>query len=80
MVRIRPLSGVVDGLPLHNTDLVQRLTLVYRVEPADGAQELAALVEETYDLVEQHLPQVDVGWLRAVFRYRRPVWDHAPPT
>jgi predicted nucleotidyltransferase len=61
-------------------DLVRRLSRVYQVAPAEGAYELTALVEETYTLVEQHFPQVDVAWLRSVFHYQRPVWDHAPPT
>ena len=60
-------------------DLVQRLRQVYQLEPAHGAHELAGLVEEMYDLIEKQLPQIDVGWLRTVFRYHRPVWDHAPP-
>lgn len=61
-------------------DLVARLSRVYQVAPAEGARELAALVEETYTLVEQQLPQVNVTWLRSVFHYRRPIWDQAPPT
>lgn len=60
-------------------DLVGRLRGVYQVEPAAGAQKLATLVEETYDLIETHLPEIDVARLRDLFRYRRPVWEQAPP-
>jgi hypothetical protein len=74
------LDIVAERLQHKPDALVQRLTRVYQVEPAVGAQALTALVEETYSLVEQHLPQVDVAWLRTVFHYRRPVWDQAPPT
>lgn len=73
------LNVVVERLRYKPDDLLQRLTRVYQVEPAIAAHELAALVEETYDLVEQHLPQVGVERLRTIFRYRRPVWDDAPP-
>jgi len=73
------LDVVAERLRYKPADLVQRLGRVYQVEPANGAQQLSTLVEESYDLVEQHLPQVDVAWLRAVFHYRRPLWDHAPP-
>ncbi|TME00571.1 MAG: hypothetical protein E6I80_25445 [Chloroflexi bacterium] len=52
---------------------------VYQVEPAEGAQCIAALVEETYDLVEQHVPGIDVDRLRRIFRYRRPFWKQPPP-
>lgn len=60
-------------------DFMKRLARVYQVAPADGARELADLVEETYTLVEHHFPQIDVAWLRAVFRYQRPLWDNMPP-
>lgn len=73
------LDVVAERLQYKPDDLVRRLTQVYQVEPAAGAHELSKLVDETYDLVEQHLPQVDVAWLRAVFHYQRPAWDEAPP-
>jgi hypothetical protein len=74
------LDVVAERLPLAPPDLVQRLAQVYQVEPAEGAHQLAALVEETYDLVEKHMPTVDVDWLRRVFRYRRPIWSEQPPS
>jgi len=73
------LDVVAERLAQKPADLVRRLRQVYQVDPATGADELAALVEETHDLIEKQLPQIDVAWLRAVFRYRRPVWDQAPP-
>ena len=36
---------------------------------------LTALVEETHDLVEEHLPEIDVERLREILRYERPLWD-----
>jgi hypothetical protein len=74
------LNVVAERFAHKPPDLVQRLTRVYRVEPADGARALAELVEETYDLIEQQMPQIDVARLRAIFRYRRPAWDDTPPT
>ena len=73
------LDVVAERLVQKPPDLVRRLGQVYQVDPVSGAHELAALVEETYDLIEKQLPQIDVAWLRAVFRYRRPAWDQAPP-
>jgi hypothetical protein len=72
------LDVIAAQLRYKPEDLVRRLSRVYQVAPAEGAQELTALVEETYDLVEQHVPQVDVAHLRSVFHYRRPIWDEAP--
>lgn len=74
------LDVISERLTQQPVDLAQRLRQVYRLDPASGANELARLVEDTYDLIEKQLPQVDVGWLRTVFRYRRPAWDQAPPT
>ena len=38
---------------------------------SDGAAALCDLVEATYDLVEQHLPDVDVELLCTAFRSAR---------
>jgi predicted nucleotidyltransferase len=73
------LDVVVARLRIAPPQLARRLKQVYQLSPSDGAQRLAALVEETYDLVEQHLPTIDVDHLRHVFRYQRPVWRERPP-
>lgn len=73
------LNVVTERLAQKPPHLVQRLTHVYQVDPAMGAHELAALVEETYDLIEKQLPQIDTARLCTIFRYRRPTWDQAPP-
>jgi hypothetical protein len=67
------LDVVSDRLAQKPVDLMRHLRQVYQLEPAEGAQELVKLVEETYDLVEKQFPQIDVGWLRTVFHSRRPV-------
>jgi hypothetical protein len=59
-------------------DLRRRLNDVFELGPAEGCHILTELVEETYDLIDRHLPQVNVDRLRRVFRYQRPVLD-APP-
>ncbi len=73
------LDVLLDRLQMAPADLANRLKRPYQVEPAAGAQYVAALVEETYDLIEQHLPGIDVERLRRIFRYRRPAWDQPPP-
>lgn len=72
------LDVVGQSLPLRPDDLVPRLNAVFRADPAHGANLLAALVEETYDLVERQLPAIDVAWLRSIFRHRRQPCDDAP--
>jgi hypothetical protein len=51
---------------------------VFVADPRAAAGDLAALVEETYDLIEQHVPEVDAEELRRWFRYRRHPWEHEP--
>jgi hypothetical protein len=72
------LDVVIKQLEHRPDDLLRRLRQVYEVTPEKGAQELTALVEETYTIVEQQFPQVDVKWLRNVFYYQRSLWDEAP--
>jgi predicted nucleotidyltransferase len=74
------LDVVAERLRYKPDDLVRRFSQVYQVAPDQGAHELTALVEETYTLIEQQFPQVDVAWLRSVFHYQRPFWDDAPPS
>ena len=73
------LDLVTERLEVKPKNLTQRLKQIYHEEPAEGAQVLTELVEETYDLIETHLPEIDVEWLRRVFRYQRPILDKAPP-
>ena len=68
----------MSGLDIAPADFYGRLRRVFQSEPATAARELQALVEEVYNLVEQEMPEVDVDWLRRVFRWRRQPWD-APP-
>ncbi|MFD7154129.1 hypothetical protein ACFV9C_06015 [Kribbella sp. NPDC059898] len=66
------------NLDLAPDDLDRRLRQVFAVAPANAAEMLAELVEETFTLVETELPEVDITRLRAIFRHRRPPLDHPP--
>jgi hypothetical protein len=56
-------------LPVAPPNLAGRLA---RVSAAPAPEE--ALVDETYDLVDTHLPDVDVARLRAIFHFSRQPW------
>ncbi|HEX2187178.1 MAG TPA: hypothetical protein VHN78_16925 [Chloroflexota bacterium] len=64
-------------LPLGPQDLAARLRRVPHQTPQAAAATLTALVEESYDLVTQHLPEVDAERLRAIFRFARRPWPPA---
>jgi hypothetical protein len=71
------LDMVTEKLVIKPVNLTHRPKKVYLFEPAEGAKSLTTLVEETYNLIEVHLPEVDVDWLRHVFRYQHPALDQA---
>jgi hypothetical protein len=58
-------------LRLAPPSLADRLRAVFDQPAPAGAQTLHDLIEETFDLVERHLPEVDVDLLRATFRNDR---------
>jgi aspartate/tyrosine/aromatic aminotransferase len=67
---------VVDQrLTIKPDKLLNRIRSAYSASPAEGAQLVIDLVEDTFMLVETHLPEVNVARLREIFRYRRPTWE-----
>jgi hypothetical protein len=58
----------------HRPDrLVERIRSLLVASPHDAVATLVALVEETYDLAHERVPEADVGPLRAAFEQRRVV-------
>lgn len=72
------LDVLACRLPLAPENLVPRLRSPFKAQPEDGARQVSALVEETFDLVQAALPAVDVERLRRIFRYQRPILDEPP--
>ena len=58
--------------------LAARLRSAFTLPTPDGAAVLRSLVEEAYDLVEIHLPEVDVDRLRTLFRSDRTPLEMLP--
>ena len=65
-------------LSLAPPSLAARIRAVFNHPAPEGAQLLHDLVEETYDLIELHLPEVDVRLLRTNFRSNRKPLDALP--
>jgi hypothetical protein len=65
------VAGELPDAPDH---LASRLRMVFRSEPSDGIRELGRLVEETFQLVEKHMPEVEVAAVRARVAQRRLGW------
>jgi hypothetical protein len=65
------LDAVEARLPLGPTRLAGRIRETYE-SPAAMGERVRVLAEETYDIVEQAVPDVDVDRLREILRYQRP--------
>lgn len=64
------LEAVEARLPLAPPCLAQRIRETYDDQASMG-ERVRALAEETYDIVAQAVPDVDVDRLREILRYRR---------
>jgi hypothetical protein len=71
----KSLTAVVSDLRIAPQDLLERIRASYPLEAGRSKAMLAALVEETHDLVEEQLPELDVERLREILRYDRPLWE-----
>jgi hypothetical protein len=72
---VKSLDAVTRDLELAPVDLVERMRASYPLAAGRSKETLTALVEETYDLIEQHVPEVEVRRLRTFLRYERPLWE-----
>ncbi|MEV6268833.1 nucleotidyltransferase domain-containing protein [Kribbella sp. NPDC051936] len=77
ILAFKRLDTMERDLPLAPPSLAARVRAVFTSPAATGAQILHDLVEETYDLVEHHLPEVDVNRLRTTFHNTRKPLDSA---
>lgn len=73
------LDRQAEGMRIAPPDFAGRIKAVFSDPPAEGGRLLAELAEETYNLVEAEMPEIDVDRLRRILRYKRPPWDRMPP-
>jgi hypothetical protein len=71
----KSLTAVASELPMAPPELVDRIRASFPLKLNRSKAVVTALVEETHDLVENQLPEIDVKRLREILRYERPVWD-----
>ncbi len=75
------LDSIFERCAVAPERFAERFHSVSTLPPDRAAGELQALVHETYDLVEQHVPGLDPGQVeqwRIWFAYTRPRWDRMP--
>jgi hypothetical protein len=72
------LDALDHALTIAPRGLATRLRSAFTLPAPEGAAMLRELVEDTYDLIEVHLPGVDVARLRTLFRSDRTALETLP--
>lgn len=73
------LDDLLARAPIAPVNLADRLRSVYALPPAEAALVVQAIVEETFDLIAQHVPAANVARFRQIFAFARPQWGDDPP-
>jgi len=68
----------VEEMSIAPPHLFTRLERVYQADTMSGTRELRSLIEETLDLVEKHLPQIDLTSQREEFAKPYESWPQPP--
>jgi Domain of unknown function (DUF4037) len=64
----------VEEMSIKPPEFFVRLERIFQSNAGSGTHELRKLSEETFDLVEKHLPQVDLKQQRETFNRLYPKW------
>jgi hypothetical protein len=78
-VGFRSLEAAMNDLDVAPNDLLGRIRAIYPLAFGRTKELVLTLVEETYDLLEEHVPELPVERWRTFLRYERPLWDAEPP-
>ena len=65
----------VEEMTIKPPDFFARLERVFQSDAASGTDELRQLAEETFALVENYLPNVDLKQQRETFNRQYPTWE-----
>jgi hypothetical protein len=65
----------LEEMNIKPPEFFARLERVFQSDAASGTHELRRLAEETFDLVEQCLPQIDLKQQRETFNRLNPRWE-----
>ena len=57
---------------------IERMREVFIIKPEEGVSLIYDLVDDTYDLIEAHYPELNVARLRSIFHFKRQYWEKPP--
>lgn len=76
--RVSRLVAQMPITPAHLASRCQQAFGIVSIDPVASVYQFHDLVEETFQLVETHLSEVDTISARERFRAQRQSWEHAP--
>jgi hypothetical protein len=65
------LEHFADDMKLKPSRLAERMLYALRQGSIEGAREMDGVIEETFDLVQQQFPQIDLSEIKRDVRFRR---------
>ena len=75
---LKGVARFLDNLPVKPEDVARRLRGCYEVEAEVALDEFRRLIEEVFELVEEHMPEIDVREARRIFSHP-PLASDDPP-
>ena len=76
--QFKRMQRFVKTLQIVPVDFGQRTEALFHTRAEDAALELEKLVQETLDLLDQHMPHIDTKAARARIGWRHRAWDILP--
>ncbi len=73
--QFKRMGKFIEQMSIAPTNLTSRLESLFRAEPHVAANQIEQLVQETLDLVDTHMPQVDTSSVRRKVGCRQQPWQ-----
>ena len=73
--QFKRMRKFIESLNISPHNLYERIEQLFRQEPLSASSEIQALVRETVDLIEQHMPEIDTSKVRAALDREEHIWS-----
>jgi uncharacterized alpha-E superfamily protein len=73
--QFKRMGKFIEQMSIAPTNLTSRLERLFRAEPHVAANQIEQLVQETLDLVDAYMPQVDTSSVRRRVGWRQQPWQ-----
>lgn len=75
---LKGVAPFLDSLPVKPKDVARRLRSCYEIEAEVAIEEFHHIIEEVFNLVEEHMPEIDTREARRIFNHP-PLASDDPP-